>query len=99
MAHINQGKSFNLFKLVTVTDSAFPDDAQVVINFRGQKGLSLTLYGTDPVEYSTNGNVVEGDMRAGTPTEQLVFIDRRISKLWLRLKSGSSSEVRIEAWG
>lgn len=92
------GKSFNQFNLVTVTATAFADESDVKINFRGQKGLYLVNYGSAKVEYSFDGTNVHGDLRNGTTTASIMFENRSISEIWFRLAAPGSVEVRVEAW-
>lgn len=91
-----QGKDFNFFTKITVTDTSFPTDAQVVIPFAGQSGFSLVNEGATVIEYSFNGITLHGDLTPGTPTAAIIFDDRRIPAIWFR--ASSSSSVRVEAW-
>lgn len=92
------GKRFDYFTTITVTNSSYGADASVAIPIRGVQSLSLILYGSDPIYYSFNGTHDSGEMRASTPSNNLLFINRPVSKIWFKLKSGTTSEVRIEAW-
>ena len=91
-----QGKDFNFFAKITVTDTTFPNESQVTIPFAGQFGFSLVNEGSDVIEYSFNGNTLHGDLTPGTPTAGMIFDNRRISAIWFR--SNSSSVIRVEAW-
>lgn len=92
------GKDFNLFRLVTVTNTAFNTESDVKMTIRGQNHFSLVNYGSATVQYSFNGVDVFGDLRNGTPTAALTFQNRSISEIWFRLTSPGSVEVRVEAW-
>lgn len=93
---INQGKDFNFFQRIQVTNTTFSSDADVLINIKGQQHFSMINEGM--VEYSFNGNVLHGDMVPGTPSVALTFDDRRVSKVWFRSPGGGSNEIRFEAW-
>jgi hypothetical protein len=95
---IIEGKDFNFYKLVSVSSASFSSAADAKINFRGEQCFSLLNYGSGNVEYSFNGNTVHGELRFGTPSAGIIFDNRRISKIWLRMKGGGTAEVRIEAW-
>lgn len=93
------GKDFDFFSLNTIISDEFGENANIAINIRGQQSFSIVNYGPNDIEYSFNGNVVHGDMRVGTPTEAIIFDNRRISGVWLRLiTAGGSAEIRFEAW-
>lgn len=93
---IDNGKDFNFFQKVTVTNTSFADDADVVFNFRGQQSFTLVNEGSVTIEYSFNGNTLHGDLTPGTNTAALLFPNRRVSRIWFR--AASSSTVRVEAW-
>lgn len=38
------------------------------------------------------------NMTPGEGSENLKFDNRRVSRIWFRLKSGAPSTVRVEAW-
>jgi len=94
---ITNGKDFNFFDIIAVSNTSFSSDASVVINIKRQRGLMLTNYGTDIVTYSFNGTTEHGDMRFNTPSAHLVFENRPITKIWFKVASGSAN-VRVEAW-
>ncbi len=93
---ITQGKDFNFYQEVTVTNASFPHDADVEFNFRGQQSFSLVIESGTRVEYSFNGNTLHGSLVAGTATEAIMFDNRRVSRIWFR--TTSTSTVRVEAW-
>src|SRR6266404_5990404 len=104
---VSQGFDYNYFKVVSVSsttfgtssDGYFPD---VFLTFPTQ-GISLINYGANSsksVEYSFSGLNTHGELVPGTPSAALVFDNRVVSKIWFRLKSGSSGpvDIRCEAW-
>ncbi len=91
-----QGKDYNFFAKVTITDTSFPSESQITIPFAGQGGFSLVNEGAAVVEYSFNGNTLHGDLTPGTPTAAMIFDNRRISAIWFR--ASSSCLIRVEAW-
>lgn len=93
-----EGKDFNYFRKITVSGASFPTDADVVIPIRGRVSLTLNNEGSGVVEYSFNGTNLHGDMTPGEGSENLKFEDRQVAFIWLRLKSGAASSIRIEAW-
>lgn len=92
---INYGKDFNFFKKLTVniTDGYFPSQCQILIPFMTQT-VTFDLESGSSVEYSFNGNTLHGDMTAGEASENLVFENRVINKIFFR----GTGVVRIEAW-
>lgn len=91
-----QGKDYNFFVKINITDTTFPSNSQVMIPFADQFGFSLVNEGSSVVEYSFNGNTLHGDLTPGTPTAAIIFDNRRIPAIWFR--ASSPSIVRIEAW-
>jgi hypothetical protein len=93
---IDYGKDFNYFnKLsVNITDGYFPTNCQILIPFSTYT-VTFQLESGGPLEYSFNGITVHGDMTSTLPSNNLVFENRVISKIWFR----GSGTVRIEAWG
>lgn len=91
-----QGKDYNFFAKVNVTDVTFPTNSQVTIPFAGQTGFSLVNQGSSLVEYSFNGNTLHGDLTPSSPTAAIIFDYRRISAIWFR--SSAPCIVRVEAW-
>lgn len=96
---ITQGKDFNFFQKVTVSSANFNASADVAINIRNQAGLILSNETTGSVvEYSFNGNTLHGDLTFGQGSQTIKFDNRRVNFIWLRLKSGGTATVRVEAW-
>ena len=98
MSKINIGYDTNFFQLITISNTEFPDDPSVRINIKDQQCLSLVNYGNATIEYSFNGNILHGDMRPNTPTEGIIFDNRRAGQIWLRSPTGVACEIRVEAW-
>lgn len=98
---ISLGRDYNFFKKKTISSATFgsPVDGyypDVLITFPVQ---SFALYneGTGIIEYSFNGFTVHGELNPAT-VGALLFDHRTCNKIWFRLKSGSSSVVRVDAW-
>jgi len=98
MPKINVGYDTNFFQLITISNTEFPDDSSVKINIKDQQCVSLVNYGSATVEYSFNGNILHGDLRPDTPTEGVIFDNRRVDQIWLRSPTGVACEIRVEAW-
>lgn len=100
-APITYGRDFNYFNKLTVANSTFNYNADIIITFPTQT-VTFQLESGGPVQYSFNGNTIHGDMTMGTTglitSNSLIFQNRVISKIWFLTTSGSSV-VRVEAWG
>lgn len=92
-----QGKDYNFFTKISITDVEFPNESQVTIPFAGQFGFSMVNESSDVIEYSFNGNTLHGDLTPNSSTQALIFDNRRVSAIWFRT-AGSDSLVRVEAW-
>ncbi len=95
---ITVGKDYNYFEKVTVASASFNSEPDSFFNIKGQQSFSLVNEGTGVIEYSYNGTTLHGDMTPSSPTAAIFFDNRRVSKIWFRLKSGAASVVRVEAW-
>lgn len=52
---------------------------------------------TKVIEFSFNGNTVHGELDpADTSTRSLIFYNRIITKIWFRVKSGSSGSIKVQ---
>lgn len=98
MPNINIGFDTNFFQLLSVGNIDFTEDASTRVNIKDQQCLSFVNYGTATIEYSFNGHTLHGDMRPDTPTEGIVFDNRRAGQIWFRSPTGVTCEVRVEAW-
>lgn len=92
------GTDNNLFRKVTVDGYTFPEQAQVIINFKYQAGFSLMNESNFVIEYSFNGNTLHGDLTPGLPSAAIIFDNRSVSKIWFRAPDGGDPIVRVEAW-
>lgn len=105
------GKDHNYFRKFTVTTTTFggasadgyaPDG---IITFSTQYVLMInetTAAANKVVEYSFNGTTVHGelDCSTGSQTVKIEMPFRVVSKIWLRVKSGSTGPltVSVQAW-
>ena len=98
----NRGKDFNYYKKFEVTATTFEDSPTTLIPFstQGVMFLNEETLSTQVVEFSFNGNTAHGELDPTLPSKGLVFDNRKIAFIWLRLKSGSSGPVTIsiQAW-
>lgn len=99
------GRDYNFYAKYSVSGSTFDfvTDGYCIVDFPNY-GLILTNENTDGavVEYSFNGVDTHGELigTAGNPTRQLTFLQRQVSLIFFRVKSGSSGPItlRIDAW-
>ena len=90
---ITQGVDFNHYQQEVLASASFPEDAQVIIRFRGpQKLIFVCTAGS--VEYSFNGNTVHGVVTTSSPDDKLDFGFRPGKKIWLR----GTGTIRIHAY-
>jgi hypothetical protein len=105
------GYGHNYFKKFTVTATSFgggsvdgyqPDG---IITFSTQYVIMINETATADnkiVEYSFNGTTVHGelDCASGSQTVKLEMPYRVVSKIWFRVKSGSTGPltVSVQAW-
>lgn len=101
----NNGRNYNFFQKQTVSWPTFGGNSvdgyqpDTVITFATYTVI-FTNYGSAVVEYSFNGNSIDGELTVfGTNPQRshLVFENRPISMIWFR--SSGSSQIAIEAWG
>lgn len=96
------GRDFNYYTKVDVTVGSFQATCDAIITFPTQTVMLLNEdTGSDIVEYSFNGNTLHGELNPSLITKSMTFDNRVISKIWFRVKSGSTGPitVRIDAWG
>lgn len=91
------GKDWNFFDRVEVSNTDFSELCDVLINIKFLNNLRLDNEGTESVEYSFNGNTVHGVLDPTNATASLLFLNRRVNKIWFKVDSGNST-IRIEAW-
>lgn len=102
---ITHGRDWNYFNKIEVASSTFSDDADVTITFPTQGILFINEESSGStnkvVEISYNGNTVHGELDSSLPSRTLQFDNRVVSRIWFRVKSGSSGPItiRVEAWG
>lgn len=90
---ITWGEDFNYFQKITVSNSNFNTNSDMLIPFMTQT-VTFFLEGTGTLSYSFNGNTVHGDMTNGQSSATLTFENRVISKIWFK----GTGTVRVEAW-
>lgn len=107
------GKDYNYFKSMSVTWTQFgaPDGYTLADGYGPDQIITFPTYGViftnestaQVVEYSFNGTTVHGqlDGTATSTTRIMTFLNRPISLIWFRLKSGSAgpATVTVTAWG
>lgn len=94
-APIDYGYDFNFFTKHTVANANFNTDCDITINMKAPTyAVSFHLESGSRVEYSFNGLTTHGDMTDGYASENLLFNNRVISKIWFR----GDGYVRVEAW-
>lgn len=102
-----QGHDFNFFQKIVVSATTFGGGSvdgyqpDIVITF-STAGLIFHTEGTstNTVEYSFNGSTVHGELVPSTNRTTLTFLNRTVSMVWFRIKSGSTGPitVSVEAW-
>lgn len=99
-AAITWGRDYNYFQKVSVNTAAFATDCDSLITFTTQ-GLMFLNEGTGVVEFSFNGTTVHGELDSTKASAGLSFDNRVVSKIWFRVKTGSSGPivVSVTAWG
>lgn len=106
IGYTNFGHDNNYFKIFTVNYPTFGgqsvDGYQPVGICRfSTQYVIFTIEGTgsDVVEGSFNGTTVHFKLQASdTGYKQILMPFRVVSKFWLRLASGSSATVSVQAW-
>lgn len=92
------GKDFNFYQKFNVQSATFLPNADMVINIKWQRGLSIINEGNVVVEYSFNGNIVHGDLTPNTDSSGFVWDNRSVGLIWFRVPNGGTAVVRVEAW-
>ena len=105
-------RKFNYFQKSVVNWSQFgaPDGYTVADGYGADQFISFSTYGvifniegsgSSAVEYSFDGHTVHGELTQGTNRATITFLNRVVSMIWFRVKSGSSGPltVSVEAWG
>ena len=105
IGYTTNGRDFNFFQKVSVTATTFGGSSvdgyqpDIIITFPTQ-GVIFLNEGSGIVEYSFNGNTLHGELDSTKPSVGLAFDNRVVSKVWFRVKSGSSGPivVSVQAW-
>jgi hypothetical protein len=97
------GRDDNFFKKITVTAVTFGGGSvdgyqpDAIITFSTQGVIIINEDTSSIVEVSFNGNTVHDELNPAI-SRGFTYDDRVVSKIWLRLKTGSSAIVSIRAW-
>ena len=103
-----KGRDYNFYQIATITATTFgggTDDGyqpSMFIRFPSYGLIFTNETSGQIVEYSFNGNTIHGqlDGTATSNTRNITFLNRQVSAIWFRVKSGSSSAVvSVTAWG
>jgi hypothetical protein len=97
---ITLGFDFNFYKKIIVTNNTFSDTCDAIITFATESVMFLNENNSGIVEYSFNGNAVHGELDPSLPSRGITFDNRVVSKIWFKIKDGSSGPVtiRVDAW-
>lgn len=101
-----QGRDYNFYQKIPVTATTFGGSSadgyqpDTIITFSTQSVMFLNE-GTGTVEVSFNGTTVHEALSSTNASAGIVYDNRVISMIWLRVQSGSSGpiNVSIRAWG
>lgn len=107
------GKDYNYYKELTVSWTQFgaPDGYTLADGYGPDLIITFPTYGvifantsaSGIIEYSFNGTTVHGQLdgtAASSTTKIMTFLNRPISLIWFRVKSGSTtSNITVTAWG
>lgn len=108
-----QGHNFNYYSKTAVnwaqfgtpdgytTQDGYGPDLVITFSTQGIMFLNEGTTSSQVVEYSFNGNTVDGELDPTLPSKGLAFDGRVISLIWFRMKDGSSGpcNVSVHAWG
>lgn len=100
------GYDHNFFEKADVTWTGFGsnsvDGYQPDMIVRGGSNAIFINEGAGTLEYSFNGTTVHGEITGGATSANrvLTFTNRPMSKIWFRVKTGSSGPitVSVQAW-
>lgn len=109
----NHGYDFNYYSSLSVSWTQFgaPDGYTTTDGYGPDLVIKFPTYGViftnestgQVIEYSFNGTTIHGVLDGATTstTRVVTFLNRPISLIWLRLKSGSAgpATVTVTAWG
>lgn len=105
IGYTTNGFDRNFFQKVAVNTTTFGGSSvdgyqpDLIITFTTQSVMFLNE-GTGTVEYSFNGITVHGELDSTKASASLSFDNRVVSKIWFRIKSGSSGPINVSthAW-
>lgn len=103
---VRDGRDYNFYKKVDVTWDKFGGSSSdgyhedILIKYGSNTMMLLNENTTGVVEYSFDGVNLHGELDPTLPTRGMTFDNRPVSRIWFRVKSGSSGpiRVRIDAW-
>lgn len=84
------------FEKVLVSSNSFSTNPDIIINIIDNESLLFINEGTGAVEISFNGTDVHSELNPSSGTNSLIANYPSVNKIWLRLKSGAASTVRIQ---
>lgn len=90
---INYGYDHNYFKKLIITNANYNTNCDILIPFSTYT-VTFQLEAGSNIVYSFNGNHDAGDMTLNLPSQNLVFENRVISKIWFK----GNGTCRIESW-
>jgi hypothetical protein len=103
-----RGRDFNFYQALPITATTFGGGStdgyqpDMIITFPTYGLIFTNETSGQIVEYSFNGNTVHGqlDGTSTSTTRIMTFLNRQISTIWFRVKSGSSGtiNVTVTAW-
>ncbi len=91
-------KTFNFFDRLTITSGNFEDN-MVQWDFISA-GILLLNEGTtgNIIQYSFDGVSVHGDLDPDLASAGIAFDNRHQDRIYFRLSTGTSANVRVESW-
>lgn len=98
------GRDFNFFQKITVTWNSFGNGSadgyspDMFITFPTTGIMLLNEDAVSVVECSFNGTTVHDELSQVAGSKDVSYDNRRISKIYFRLKSGSSAIISVRAW-
>ena len=103
------GRNYNFYQKVAVNWSQFgaPDGYVATDGYGPDLIISFLTYGVmfmnegvGVIEYSFNGNTVDGELDSTKASASLTFLNRVVSTIWFRVKTGSTGPINISvhAW-
>ena len=107
VGYINRGVDRNFYQALTITNTTFGGDSidgyqpSTICTTPNHNFILTNESSGQIVEYSFNGNTIHGilDGTATSTTRSLTFLNRSVSLIWFRIKTGSSSaNITITAW-